>query len=120
MPARQRRFDRRLSCAQPVERRVDLLGGHRAKPERHPERVGRRRLIECSRSCQLGCRIDQASYNQRQSQFAPAIQTMRQKPIKANPARRTQRCRHLPVRQGTHDLQTLACWNQLFAAQRRA
>src|SRR5207302_2921880 len=24
----------------PVERRVDLLGGHRAKPERHPERVG--------------------------------------------------------------------------------
>jgi len=45
---------------------------------------------------------------------------MRQKPIKANPARRTQRCRHLPVRQGTHDLQTLACWNQLFAAQRRA
>lgn len=120
VPTRQRRLDRRLRCAQPVERGVDFLGADRAQPERHSERMDCRRLIEGSRRGKLCSRINQAGHDQRQRQLPPALRPARQKPVEPDPPRRAQRRRNVSVRQRAQNLQAFARRNQLVAAQRRS
>jgi hypothetical protein len=82
--------------------------------------MARRRLVERARRRQLGRRLKQPCHDQRQRQVASPLGTPRQQPIEPDPPRRSQRCRHVSVRQRAHDLQTLACRHQLVAAQHGA
>jgi hypothetical protein len=81
--------------------------------------MGGRRLVKRARRGKLGGRIDQPRHDQRQSEVAPALWSVRQKLIKPDPTRHAQSRRNVPVRQRAHDLQAFACRNQLVAAQCR-
>jgi hypothetical protein len=116
---RQCCLDRRLRHAQPVECSVDFLEIDRTQPERHAEGVGGRRLVKRPRRGKLCGRIDQPRHDQRHSEVAPALWSVRQKLIKPDPTRQAQRRRNVPMRQRAHDLQAFARRNQLVAAQSR-
>ena len=119
MPARQRRLDPRLRGAQPVEGRVELLGGDRAELERRPERVARGRRIQRPGGGELGRGVEESRHDQRQGQPPPALRAARQQPLQPDLPRRPQRRQHVPVGQRTHDLQPRARRHQRLAAQHR-
>jgi len=99
MLARERRLDRRLALAEPVEGDIKLVFVNRSKTKRLAKAEGGGERVEHAGGGELGGRRNQPRHDHRDDEVAAAIPDRPEQAIETNVAQRAEGGRHMPMRQ---------------------